>query len=51
MFLVEELSRDLEPVLYWLVLVTWMALGVLMILLDVAPRAVEDFYALIWGMK
>ncbi|MCY3630753.1 MAG: hypothetical protein F4120_02255 [Rhodothermaceae bacterium] len=39
--LVGPISRDTQPVIFWLVTVLWIVLGVVTILLDLAPGAVE----------
>ena len=36
-FLVFEVSRDEAPLLFWLVQLTWLALGIAMILMDFLP--------------
>ena len=36
-FLVFEVARDEAPVLFWLVQLTWFALGVMMVLMDFVP--------------
>lgn len=38
--LVQNIERDESPVLYWLILLTWIALGILLILMDV-PKIVH----------
>ena len=39
--LVGSVPRDTQPVVFWLVTVLWIVLGVLTILLDLAPETVE----------
>ena len=48
--LIGVVSRDEEPYLYWPVVILWIALSLLMILVDLAPSLVNDFYALLWGL-
>ena len=33
-YLVEEITRDEHPVVFWLIIATWMVVSVLMILID-----------------
>ena len=48
-FLIGHLTRRQDPVLFWFTNVLWVLLGLLMILTDAAPAAVETLYAFIWG--
>ena len=36
-FLVFDVARDEAPLLFWLVQLTWLALGIMMILMDFLP--------------
>lgn len=36
-FLVSEVTRDEAPLLFWLVQLTWLALGIMMVLMDFLP--------------
>lgn len=47
--LINPISRSTNPALFWIVAGLWMILGVLMILVDVAPEFVINFYTWMWG--
>ena len=36
-FLLSEITRNEDPVLYWLILMAWAAFGVLLVMADVLP--------------
>ena len=39
-FLLSDVTRDDDPVLFWLVQIAWIVLGALLVVLDVLPQAV-----------
>lgn len=49
-FLIGPISREHDPDLFWIVTVLWALLGVMMILVDVAPSLLNEFYAWMWRL-
>lgn len=49
-FLIGPISRRENPALFWIVSTLWVLLGVMMILVDVAPSILNDFYAVLWRL-
>lgn len=47
--LVSEINRDDQRVLFWAVTILWILIGILMILTDLTPALVNQFYAGIGG--
>ena len=49
--LVDTIRRGEHPGLFWAIIVTWTVIGVLLVLFDLTPELVAQFYAFIWGQK
>ena len=49
-FVVQPVFRDQNPVLFWLISVTWLALATLTIVYDIFPQAAPEFSAFWLGV-
>lgn len=39
-FLLSEITRDEDPILFWLIQIAWVVLGLMLVALDFLPQAV-----------